>query len=261
MFSPLWLLLFRPDPRTQKELKHQARFIQKITVGALLILLGLWWGNIFPTADVWPLWWICFWLGIAIYGLWRAVFPRWMIVPMIVLWPRPFYDWLNGISDWSKIGVVIWWGFCCFLTFNLWIIAPKWFLSLKKSAERSYYILIRFPFLLLILWLGGALIGSAVIEKDPIFKQWPKGPAIVRVTSPVCITCLKDRISLFSKIDTSVIPLYQADKSSKTIKEKYKLNQINNKNFSIFITTDGREIIVPAGIGYRILYNLMKENF
>ena len=261
LFSPLWCRLFMPLVQTQKALKVQARHIQGKTALALLCLGGLWIADVFPIKGVWPLWWALLWLGISLYGLWRPVIRGVWVVPILALWPRPFYEWLGHISSGSKVGVILIWASIAFCAFNLWIIAPKWFLSLKKSATQSYHVLVRLPYLLLILWLGGTLVGYALIENDPVLKDWPQGPAIVRVTDPLCTTCIKERSGVFSKINREVIPLYRADMSSKIISEKYKENQIYNKNFSIFITTDGRRVILPTGISYRTLYDLIDRHF
>ena len=168
---------------------------------------------------------------------------------LIILIPRPFFGWFEGISDPAKIGLILWWTLWCLIPFNLWILIPKGILTYIRSVQAekniAYEIVVRIPYLFLSLWLIFGLITYALIERDPIVTQSVPGPALIRVTEPICLSCRAERLRLNSHPNMRRIPIYRADsKSNFSIKKRIE-NQYNKNNFSILVSPDGQEVIRP----------------
>ena len=262
--SPLWVAWMMPN----KIENNPALFRKKIRAFQLIISLGIFGLGLCWISGLNPFTWIqnqiMAWLvlGMLLVLLVKPLpMQLWVIGILVFIFPRPFGEILNKVAFSTKIYLLIWWTICAYIPFNIWLLAPKSILSFFKDTQSqnipAYKIIVRLPYMILIGWLGLSLTGFYHFKIDPIYQPGKtKGPAIVQVVNPVCLTCVKDRAFFLSHFKNH---LYRIASDSEWAKEKRKLYQITEDTFYIYIKRNGQEVVFPQNLTRSKLSKILSD--
>lgn len=266
LLSPLWSLWLCPQAvaKTGKDLNETLKRV-RMGIGCVMTLFGLLWSCGINLGN-----WIQFplmnWIAIAAgcYLIWKPIPPTWVMCLLVCLLPKPFWDDVAFVSTTSKCGLLLWWFACCFIPFNIWVIAGKHILKFFKQQNNvpAYQVIVRLPYLIMTGWILSATLLSFFIDKDPTpnVKVLPT-PALIRVTEPVCLTCIKDRAFFFSSLKKQNFPIYRVDSDSEWARQKRQEYGLPRHSFNILIADDGKEMVLPAEISQKTLSEAMKQLF
>ena len=266
--SPVWPYFFMPQKieKTPQKLRKQIRLLQ-LSIGlGILALLLLWIFN-FSFSDLLNYPFIGFlFIPLIIYLLIKPIQPIWMIGILIVILPKPFWDWVALVPNKTKVGLVIWWFVCLYLPLNVLLMFPKTILNFFKQVQKedspTYPHVARLSYWLLLGWMILVFGGQFYFCSDKIFDpEKTTGPAIVRVTTPTCLSCLKERAFIFSSLDSKKLPVYKLDFKNKWAKQKKNDYQIRKNSFNLLLTPDGREIVLPEKLSRYKLKTVLERDF
>ena len=266
--SPVWSYWLMPQSmgKNQKELKKRIRQLQLSAGIGIFVLLLLWIFN-FSFVDLLNYPFVGFiFVCLIIYLLIKPIQPIWAVGTLIVILPKPFWDWVTLVPNGTKIGLACWWFLCLYMPLNIWLIYPQGILNFFKQVQKenisAYPHVVRLSYWLLLAWMVLIGIGQFYFRSDKIFDpQNIKKPAIVRVTAPTCLSCIRERAFIFSSLDKEVIPLYRLDFKNKWAKEKKNDYQIRKNTFNLLLTPDGREIVLPEKLSRYKLKKILETNF
>ncbi|MBR6411838.1 MAG: hypothetical protein IKS41_01595 [Alphaproteobacteria bacterium] len=262
--SPLWCAWMMPNKITDKvaAFRKRTRYIQ-LTSFCAILGFGLCW-----IMGLNPFLWIenqvVAWgiiIGLIILLIKPVPKKLWVMGTLIFILPKPFGGFLNEATISTKIYLILWWMFCTYIPFNIWLLAPKKILEFFKDVQGqnipAYGIIVRLPYLILLGWLGISLAGYYHYNTDPTFEPGQtKGPAIVRVVKPVCLSCIKDRAFFLSRFKDW---LYQVNPNSDWAKARKELYQVKDNSFYIYIKEDGGEILIPQDLTRSKLTNAINN--
>ena len=254
LLSPVWCIWMMPNGITNDPTLFR-RKIRQIQSGIFWGIGGLgilWFLGYSPTNWI-QITTVIVIMIIALIGLLIRPIPRhvWVITALIILLPKPFWYMIEDISGKAKIFLLIWWFICCCFPLNIWLLFPdavlRFFKQVQHNDTPAYGSVVRLPYLVLIGWIIVSLAGYKYFASDPIYPETDgTKPALVRVTKPICISCINNRALVVSKFSKEMI--YRADYRSEWAQKRKELYQIPNDTFYVYITPSGKEIILPINL-------------
>ena len=93
----------------------------------------------------------------------------------------------------------------------------------------------------------------------PDFENHQKA-MLIQVTNAGCFQCMKEDLTLFSSLNPDLITTYHMDSGSDWAQKKRQEYQITRQTFTILITKDNQEIILPQNISMKELYAILKQS-
>ena len=263
ILSPVWCYWLAPHKLTSrtKELNKEIIKLQ-LGYGISILILGIVWCLNIPLY-CWTNFIILDWIALflCIFLFFKPFQPVFVICILTVLLPKPFWETIAYISVSAKTGLLIWCFLFPYLMFNLWRLSSKSILPVFKRFQKgkafSYHIFIRLPYLILTTWLTMTLISSLSTE-----TKLPNNlvrPAIIHVSQPTCISCIKDKIFTFAALKE--IPVYHLNTNHAWAKQKKSEYSISQNNFNIFLTLDNREIILPDNLSIHRLKQIIRRHY
>lgn len=149
----------------------------------------------------------------------------------------------------------LWGSICLVIPWNLWKMAARpvraFLTRADQSPEWGYQLTLRLPYLILLMWLGAALIGSRISPQDsPFDRHAIVRPAVVRVVPEVCLSCVRDNWTVYDFIRHRM-QVYQLTATDPLARMWQRQHGLQDRTFSVLLLPDGRQILVPLDLNLK----------